>query len=116
MQTRSIHFWLAQATLPLATLAQLGTVLNHIQSNLDNAIEPAKNAADSLLNNAAPNIASLVDEAGQNAASVASNVVNIATSNQENQVDAQLSSYHNHATTLCYWPALAAAGVAAALI
>ncbi|KAJ2062090.1 hypothetical protein GGI17_002657 [Coemansia sp. S146] len=113
MQTRSIYIQLALATL---TFGQLGTFLNDIQTNLNNALEPAKNAANDILNNAAPNIASFVDQAGENAASVASNVVHLATSNQENQVDAQLSSYHNHASALCYRSILAAAGLIAAYI
>ncbi|KAJ2751334.1 hypothetical protein GGI19_004544, partial [Coemansia pectinata] len=65
MQTRSIYIQLALATL---TFGQLGTFLNDIQTNLNNALEPAKNAANDILNNAAPNIASFVDQAGENAA------------------------------------------------
>ncbi|KAJ2746551.1 hypothetical protein GGI20_001262 [Coemansia sp. BCRC 34301] len=117
MQTSSTYTWLALTGLLQAASGQPGTVLNDIQSNFNNALAPAKNAADSILDNAGNNIASFVDQAGNNAASIASNVVHIATSNQENQVEAQLSSYHNRAVALANcWPALLAAGAAAGAI
>ncbi|KAJ1671231.1 hypothetical protein GGH95_005061 [Coemansia sp. RSA 1836] len=116
MQTRSACVQLALAGVLQTAFGQLATIFNDIQSNINNALAPAKNAADSVFDNAGNNIVSFFDQAGNNAANIASNVVHIVTSNQENLVEAQLSSYHSHAAALVdYWSVLVA-GTTAGII
>ncbi|KAJ1989508.1 hypothetical protein GGI26_006036 [Coemansia sp. RSA 1358] len=71
-----------------------GNLLDTIQSNINEAVQPAEDAAASFFGQIGSNVASVVDHAGDVVQSVASHAVSDFNSNQNEDISSQLSSYY----------------------
>ncbi|KAJ2795792.1 hypothetical protein H4R20_005753 [Coemansia guatemalensis] len=81
-------------------LARGQNLLDDFVSNVEEAVKPAQNAAESFFGGIGDNIASAADQAGNFAASAASDALSAVNSYQENQISSELSSYHSNTSRL----------------
>ncbi|KAI8320183.1 hypothetical protein GQ54DRAFT_298820 [Martensiomyces pterosporus] len=76
-----------------------GDLVQDFVSNVQEGLKPVQSVAEHIVDSAAPVFASIADQAGTNALSIISDVAKGINSHQDNQIAAELSSYHNGSST-----------------